>query len=153
MTNDCLLISEVIIQECFENELNSTLSSEEEKATTLENIVEPSTVRNYVMNQSKNTLTVNENELEVDEKLVVKIVDLVMNKIASIQTSDDAEIYTEMDSKYDQTSTKMDSKYDQTNHGQVMKSNNQMLHPKINNFIMFNFNVKEKNVIPEMNKD
>ena len=142
MTNDCLLISEVIIQECFENELNSTLSSEEEKATTLENIVEPSTVRNYVMNQSKKTLTENENELEVDELLVVKIVDLVMNKIASIQTSDDAEI-----------STKMDSKYDQTNHGQVMKSNNQMLHPKINNFIMFNFNVKEKNVVPEINKD
>lgn len=130
LTKDCLAISKAILKECFENVLDNTIGSETEDSTTSENIVEPSTIENYVYKHAESTE--NANELTMNEFSVVKIVDLVMSKIASIQSSDVAE-----------SSTQTDTTSDQTNKGNLMKSNNQMFSPKIQNFIMFNFNVKD----------
>lgn len=130
LTEDCLPISKVILKECFENELDDTVESETEYSSTSEDIVEPSTVDNYVINHAKSTE--NANELTINESSVVKIVDLVMSKIASVQSLDVAV-----------SSTQTDATNDLTNKGNLMKSNNQMFNPKIQNFIMFNFNVKD----------
>ena len=114
MTDECHETSQLITEECFDTE-NTTVSQEVVNKTPDEDVVTPS----------------HEIDSVTEKTSAEKLVELVMNKVAAMKSSDNAETLT------------TDTKPVQSNHGHVMKSNNQMFQPRINNFFMFNFNVKE----------